>query len=152
VANFGPYHLTQTDVAVASDRSFIDQQIKAWNNRVSPHHLHVRSHPPRPLDLFLRDETQAIVGGLVASTFWSWLDIDDLWLREDLRHRGFGSQLLLLAEQEALARECRRARVTTFSFQARGFYERFGYRVVGRLDDFPPGSAFFWLRKDFSLS
>jgi hypothetical protein len=24
-----------------------------------------------------------------------------------------------------------------------------GYRVVGQLDDYPPGQIFYWMRKDF---
>ena len=32
--------------------------------------------------------------------------------------------------------------------KARGFYEKFGYRVVGQLDEYPPGHAFFWMAKD----
>ena len=54
-----------------------------------------------------------------------------------------------MAEGEARARGCTRAWVRTFRFQARGFYERLGYRVVGELVDYPPGEALYWMRKDF---
>ncbi|MDP9315272.1 MAG: GNAT family N-acetyltransferase [Chloroflexota bacterium] len=124
--------------------------MKQFNNSVSPHHLHVRTHPPEPLDLFLRDEHQTIVGGLTASTYWVWLDIDNLWLHENLRHHGYGGQLLQRAEQVAIQRGCHHARLSTFSFQARGFYEKFGYYVIGQLTDYPPGESYFWLRKDFN--
>lgn len=149
MSNFHPYHLTQTDIAVADDRTFVSNQIKQHNNVVSPHHLYVRTHPPQPLDLILRNDAGEIVGGLIADTCWQWLLVDDFWLHEDLRRQGFGSQLLALAEAEAQTRGCLRANLTTFSFQARGFYEKLGYRVVGALEEFPPGATYYWMRKDF---
>ncbi|MGC6728099.1 hypothetical protein ACP0GO_26835, partial [Escherichia coli] len=35
----------------------------------------------------------------------------------------------------------------TYSFQARGFYEKLGYTVFGTIDDFPPGHQRFFGRK-----
>ncbi|MCB0062507.1 MAG: GNAT family N-acetyltransferase, partial [Caldilineaceae bacterium] len=147
MTTFHPYHLTQTDVADDADRAFLSQQIKQFNNVHSPHHLHVRTHPPRPLDLLLRNDAGEIVAGLAANTYWSWLDIEDLWVHEALRGQGFGQQLLALAEAEAQMRNCRYAMLTTFSFQARAFYEKWGYTVVGALADYPPGETYYWLRK-----
>ena len=37
------------------------------------------------------------------------------------------------------ARGCVGARLDTYSFQARGFYERLGYTVTGAIEDCPPG-------------
>jgi hypothetical protein len=37
----------------------------------------------------------------------------------------------------------------TYSFQARGFYERLGYAVFGTLDDYPPGQSRIFLHKAF---
>jgi hypothetical protein len=38
--------------------------------------------------------------------------------------------------------------LTTYSFQARGFYEKEGYSVVGEMAGYPPGATYFWMRKD----
>jgi GNAT superfamily N-acetyltransferase len=148
--NFQPYHLTQTDTAVEADRAFLKAQIRQFNNDMSPPHRHVRSHPPRPLDLIVRDDNDQIVAGLSAATYWTCLDIDQLWVREDLRKLGYGRQLLALAEQVARDRACTFAWLSTFSFQARTFYEKYGYYVIGQLNDCPPGATYFWLRKDFN--
>ena len=77
--------------------------------------------------------------------------VDCLWLPEDLRKGGLGGRSVLgAAEREAWARGCRRARLFTYSFQARGFYERHGYTVFGVLEDYPPGHSQIWMRKDLA--
>jgi len=40
------------------------------------------------------------------------------------------------------------ARLTTFDFQASGFYERLGYVSYGRLDGYPTDHTVHYLRKD----
>lgn len=77
-----------------------------------------------------------------------WLDIDILWVAEPLRGRGYGTALMTAAEDAARSRRCLYARVATHGFQAKGFYEKLGYRVVGQLEDWPPGHTAYMLRKD----
>jgi N-acylglucosamine-6-phosphate 2-epimerase len=103
----------------------------------------------QPLGIVLLDANGDIVGGLFGSTQWDWLHIGVLWVAEALRGRGYGTRLVRKAEREARRRGCCHARVGTFSFQAKDFYERPGYRVVGQLDGYPPGRTDYLLRKDF---
>ena len=126
-----------SDEAEPETRRTIHEEIKAFNNAVSQHHRVIRGAGARPLQITVRDGQGQLLGGLVGDTYWGWLDIDDLWLHESLRGLGYGRRLMAMAETEALARGCSRTFVRTFSFQARGFYEQLGYRVVGRLDDYP---------------
>ena len=51
------------------------------------------------------------------------------------------------AEDEARDRGCVGAHLDTYSFQARGFYEKQGHSVFGALPDCPPGHARFFLSK-----
>ncbi len=131
-------------------RQSIHREIRAFNDAVSRNHRAVRASGSQPLEITIRDEQHRLLGGLIGDTYWEWLDIDDLWIHESLRGRGHGRRLMIMAETKALERGCSRAFVQTFSFQARGFYEQMGYRVVGRLDDYPPGETFFWMRKELS--
>jgi GNAT superfamily N-acetyltransferase len=71
-----------------------------------------------------------------------------VYLPEDLRGAGLGRQLMEQAEQEAIHRGCHIIWLDTFTFQARGFYERLGYTVFGTLEDYPPGHSRFFLRKN----
>jgi len=88
-----------------------------------------------------------IVGGVIGATYWGWLYVNLMWLRDDLRGRGYGKELLTLAEDEARQRGAKQSYLDTFSFQALGFYQKQGYEIFGQLDDFPPGHQRYFLRK-----
>ena len=88
-----------------------------------------------------------VVGGVIGATYWDWLYIDLMWIREDLRGQGYGKRLLELAEDEARKRGAKNAYLDTFSFQAPGFYQKHGYRIFGELADFPAGHKRYYLTK-----
>ena len=103
----------------------------------------------RAVNLVLRtgDGDGRVIGGLLGSTVWDWLQIDTLWIDEAERGRGHGRALMARAEQIARERGCPNARVDTFDFEARGFYEKLGYRVYGELAGFPRGHSHLHLAK-----
>ena len=90
-----------------------------------------------PLNLYVEDDSGELVAGLVAETFGNWLEIEYLFVKEDLRGQGIGSQLLQQAECEAKKRNCRFAFVNTYQFQAPAFYQKQGYKEVFTLKDYP---------------
>lgn len=101
-----------------------------------------------PLAVFVRDPvTDAIVGGLWAQSVYDWLFVELLFLPEDLRGKGMGSTLMREAEAIAMKRGCVGVWLDTYSFQARGFYEKLGYEVFGLLEDFPKGQTIYFFRK-----
>jgi predicted acetyltransferase/ribosomal protein S18 acetylase RimI-like enzyme len=115
-----------------------------------------RSHvseygPSRPLVLLLTGpDSDEIVGGLHGSTGYSYLYVNLLFVPESMRRGGVGRKLMMEAEAEAIRRGCHAAVLDTFSFQARGFYEKLGYSVFGTLHDYPPGHSRFYLTKRFA--
>jgi GNAT superfamily N-acetyltransferase len=132
-------------------RKFLKHHIQAFNNRHSALHLEARVPGfKKPLIIKLEDDFGDVVGGLAAFTYWDWLDIDDFFIPAHFRREGTGSKVLEVAEQTAIERGCKWSRLTTFEFQARKFYERHGYTVVGTLEDYPPGSAWYLMRKGLS--
>ena len=104
----------------------------------------------RTLAILVQDEAGLPIGGLWGVTSYGWLFIELLFLPPELRGQGLGAKLVAQAEAEALARGCHGAWLDTFEFQARGFYERLGYVLFGQLDDYPRGSARFFMKKSLS--
>jgi hypothetical protein len=51
-----------------------------------------------------------------------------------------------------MRRGCVGVWLDTFSFQARGFYEKLGYRVFGEVADYPPGHTRHFLKKSLCAS
>jgi GNAT superfamily N-acetyltransferase len=56
-------------------------------------------------------------------------------------------RLIAAAEAEAAARGCTQTVHFTYGFQAGRLYERAGYELVGRVEDFPSGTDVLWYRK-----
>jgi ribosomal protein S18 acetylase RimI-like enzyme len=101
-----------------------------------------------PVNFFLRDAGDEVMGGLLAAIWGGVLFIRILWVSEALRGHGFGQRLMEMAERRGIERGCRHVFVDTFSFQAPGFYEKLGYRIYAQAEDWPVGHAHHFLRKD----
>lgn len=101
-----------------------------------------------PLNLYIEDENGQLMAGLVAETFGNWLEIEYLFVKENLRGQGIGSQLLQQAESEAKKRNCRYVFVNTYQFQAPAFYKKHGYKEVFTLKDYPYTGQRHYYQKD----
>ena len=100
------------------------------------------------LNLYVEDEKGNLMAGLVAETFGNWLEIEYLFVKEELRGQGIGSKLLQQAENEAKKRNCRFAFVNTYQFQAPDFYLSHGYKEVFALQDYPYTGQRYYYQKD----
>ena len=101
----------------------------------------------RSFSVELRADDGTLAGGLAGDLWGNAFHLAALWLREDLRGTGRGSELVRRAEAHARALGFTVAYVETLSFQARPFYEKHGYRVFGTLDDIAPGVTYYFLSK-----
>jgi GNAT superfamily N-acetyltransferase len=110
----------------------------------------VQGHASLPLRLeVFRDGEEAACGGLLGYAYAGWLHVRMFWLPEELRRDGLGARLLCEAEAWARGHGCLGAYLDTFTFQARPFYEKQGYRLFGVLPDCPPGHARQFMMKRF---
>lgn len=100
------------------------------------------------LNLYVEDEKGNLMAGLVAETFGNWLEIEYLFVKEELRGQGIGSKLLQQAENEAKKRNCRFSFVNTYQFQAPDFYLSHGYKEVFALQDYPYTGQRYYYQKD----
>ncbi len=99
--------------------------------------------------LHIRDAEDRVAGGLIGRISWHWLYVMTLAVAPALQGQGWGRRLMEQAEATARERGCVGARLDTYSFQARGFYEKQGYRIVGTIEDCPPGHARYSMAKRF---
>jgi len=111
------------------DEAYVASQLSAYNAAFTAKDFKL-------LRVFARDANGAIIGGLLADTYWQYLEVHKLWVCEAHRSEGHATQLLKAAESEARQRGCKHAFLDTFSFQALGFYHKQGYAEFGRLKGF----------------
>lgn len=86
--------------------------------------------------LLVRDHSGNVLGGLTGFIYVTTLQIRFLWLSEDLRAKGIGSELMNLAELECKKRNIPNIAVDTYTFQAPKFYESHGFQEIGRYRDY----------------
>jgi GNAT superfamily N-acetyltransferase len=105
--------------------------------------------PARELTVQILDESGDLAAGMSGWTWGAAAGIGLTWVREQARGHGLGAELLAEFEAEARSRGCTHAFVTSFTFQAPGFYERHGYREIFRWEGVPTNDAAdVHLRKD----
>jgi GNAT superfamily N-acetyltransferase len=128
---------------------FASQEIKNFvQNGVDNFNLAVTGHAPYyPVGVYAMDADNAVLGGLMGQIWARWLHVGTLWVDEHVRGRGLASRLMSAAERYAVEKGCTNAFLETFSFQARPFYEKLGYKVFGTLDDYPEGHRYYYLSK-----
>ena len=119
--------------ADANLRERLDEEIYAFNAAVTGH------HDGHSLSVAVRGDDGDLRAGLYGWTWGGCGYIELLWVREDQRGSGMGARLLAAAEAEIRRRGCDRLALSTHSFQAPGFYARFGYEECGRTPGYPHG-------------
>jgi GNAT superfamily N-acetyltransferase len=134
--------LVVTDAPSAADQAVVVDGLGAYNVEQAGYRDH------RPLAVFVRDpQTGRVRGGLIGSTSMGLLRVDRFFLPPELRRSGLGTRVLHAAEAEAVRRGCAQAVLWTVHFQAPLFYQKLGWRVLGRLDFDPPHHTRFCMTK-----
>ncbi|MBL0798772.1 MULTISPECIES: GNAT family N-acetyltransferase [Pseudomonas] len=100
-----------------------------------------------PVALLVRDDNDAILGGLYGHTFYRWLFIELLAVPEEGRGQGIGSKLMNMVEEFARGKDCVGIWLDTFDFQAPGFYKKLGYTECGEIVDYPLGHKRHFFQK-----
>lgn len=99
--NFNP-----TDKEIA----FVNNALQKFNDeKVGPDNHEL-------LNIVEYDNSGNIIAGILGGTYWGWMHIDILWVDENHRKQGLGTQLLKAAESEAINRGCHSVHVDTMSW------------------------------------
>lgn len=133
-------------VPTTKEEEKIDDALMEYNLRHVPP---TQDEPFIKLCRCAKDERGKLLGGVLAcSVLWNVLYVETVWVREDCRGMHIASALLKEVEAEARRNGCYLAQLDTFDFQAKGFYEKCGYRVFGTLKDVPRGHERYYMCKD----
>ncbi|MDG9710026.1 GNAT family N-acetyltransferase [Streptomyces sp. DH10] len=124
----------------------LDEELTAFNTAAAD------GATTEPLSVSVADEAGGLIGGLTAWTWGSLACVDMLWVRADQRHAGWGGRLMRAAEEEAVRRGCTDMIVSTYSFQAPGFYPRLGFRERARIEGVPGGHEDVYFHKRLSAA
>lgn len=116
-------------------------------DRLGGENLETSPWDRRTFTLVLRAEDGGLIGGAHAILNMGLVEVRGLWIDPARRGQGLGRRIMAAVEREAAARGMTRVALDTYDWQARGFYEKLGYRVFGTLR-YPAGSRRFYLEKD----
>ena len=128
-------------------RETLSKKLAAYNDENSPYHKALRPIGGECFELEIHTDAGELAAGLYGEVYWNALEVDKLFVEPNFRHDGLGKQLMAEAENIAREKNCVYMHLNTFSFQAPDFYQKLGFKIVGELEDFPPGHSKIWLRK-----
>lgn len=97
---------------------------------------------------FLAFDDNKLIGGAIGFIEYNWYFLDLLYVDEEYRKRNIGTNLIKKIEEFAIEEHLTGVRMETWDFQARGFYEKKGYRVFAEIKDCPPGTIDYYLKKE----
>jgi GNAT superfamily N-acetyltransferase len=139
------YRLTVHDDPEPADARIVDSGLGEANEAAAP------LHEVRPLACFLRDADGAVIGGgsmdgaviggAVGRRWGTCAELQQLWVRPELRRQGLGAQLVRAFEARAARHGCTLVYLETFSFQAPRLYASLGYQMRHTIEGFGHGIA-----------
>ncbi len=91
-----------------------------------------------------------VLAGAQCVSIWDWMYIKTIWVEESYRATGLGTKLMEYIENEAVKRKCVGIHLDTYSFQAKDFYLKLGFKIFGQIDDHPKGHTRYYLSKTLS--
>jgi GNAT superfamily N-acetyltransferase len=92
-------HAIWDDNPSVETRDNLVQKIDAFHHRTFPSKF-------ERFALLLQDDAACLKGGVSGLIYCDWLRVDGLWIDDGLRHRGIGTELMIRAENHAIARGC----------------------------------------------
>jgi len=125
-----PFVVGEADASLAER---LDKEINAFNAAATGY------YDGGMLSVAVRGDDGDLRAGLYGWTWGGCGYIELFWVREDERGHGLGARVPAAAEAEIVRRGRDRVALSTHSFQAPGFYARFGYTECGRTPGYPHG-------------
>ena len=119
---------------IITDTSLMEEQNKVVREGIISFNEPFIGSKPKRFSVYAKDKNQ-IIGGAIVYAHTTSIYIDVLWVDNNYRGSGIGTDLLNAVEQEALKRNISESTLDTFSFQAEEFYLKQGYTHLGTIKD-----------------
>lgn len=127
------------------ETDYIDNAIVKYNAKQVPFTQQITFEG---INFVTKNEEGSIIGGINSMLYcWGVLYIDILWVDDNYRSIGIGSQLMQKVQETAKEKGCSLIHLDTFDFQAKDFYLKHGFEVFGVLENCPPGHKRFYMKK-----
>ncbi len=89
-----------------------------------------------------------VVGGLIIEKCSDAFYIKTLWVSESYRKAGISSKLIEMLTEKALSDKVCKIFTDTYGFQAQGFYEKQGFKVISTVPGYILGHDKIYLKKE----
>lgn len=96
---------------------------------------------------FYVDNGEEILGGAVVYQAWDWLFVDTLAIKEEYQKQNIGRRLFEYIDDYCRNQNLVGIKLSTMDFQARGFYEKMGFKVICEIKNCPRGNTKYELVK-----
>lgn len=137
--------IIEENIVVSTNKEYekvIREGIKSFNNKNHPEHPIFQIYREKgyndPFGFYALLDNQ-IIGGMIAHKKMQWLDIDILYVNENFRENKIGSHLINKAIEYCKKEELVGIHLYTLDFQAKGFYEKKGFKLIAEIKDWPKG-------------
>lgn len=135
----------EPEIVISDNKDYqeiIQQGIKRFNNQKHPEMEVFNNYIEKGYnDTFgfyaILDEQ--IIGGITAHKKMEWLDVDILFINEKFRKNRIGSKLVSKAVEYCQKEKLIGMHLYTLDFQAKGFYEKQGFKLIAEIKDWPKG-------------
>jgi len=90
-----------------------------------------------------------IIGGVCGSSdMGNWIEVELLYIDQDYRANDLGTKLIDKVEKYAKENNHLGIHLKTWSWQAKGFYEKMGFTKFGELTNHPKDGTMYYMKKE----
>ena len=139
------YESITIEKATKEECNIVSEILIKYNNLKVPF---TQENPFTSMNFVIKNSLGKIIGGVLGTLYlWNILEIHVISIEEEYRGEGYGVLILNTIESKAKSLGCTLIHLDTFDFQAKDFYEKYGYKVFGVLEDCPEDHKRYYMRK-----
>ncbi|HBC57099.1 MAG TPA: hypothetical protein DCZ03_08040 [Gammaproteobacteria bacterium] len=96
---------------------------------------------------FVAKEEGEVIGGATGRVHFSQFYLDNLWVKENHRSKGYGTRIHSAVMSCAKEQGCKRIQLNTLNKKAVGLYRRLNYETVAVIEGYVDGFNLYYMAK-----